>query len=124
MTSKKDSLDEDVSILSHGVRIEGNLFSEGNVRIDGVVNGNITIGGNLTIGDSSQLNGEVKAKNITMSGKVVGKVFAQEKLKLENKSSLKGDIISKFLIIEEGACFEGNSHMNDNVILEKKKDVI
>jgi cytoskeletal protein CcmA (bactofilin family) len=124
MSHKKDSLDEDVSILSNGVRIEGNLFSEGNVRIDGVVNGNITIDGNLTIGDSSQLNGEVKAKNITMSGKVIGKVTAQEKLKLESKSYLKGDIISKFLVIEEGAHFEGNSHMNNNIPLEKKKDVI
>jgi cytoskeletal protein CcmA (bactofilin family) len=123
MSYKRDSVEEDVSILSNGVKIEGNLFTEGNVRIDGIVNGNVSVEGNLTIGQTSQITGEVKAKNITMSGKVYGKVSVSEKLKLESKSSLKGDIISKYLVIEEGAHFEGHSHMN-TVPLEKKKDGI
>ena len=112
MSHKKDHSEEDVSIISSGVKIDGNLFSEGNVRIDGKVNGNITIDGNLTIGESSELQGEVKAKNVTMSGKLFGKIDAAEKLKLESKAVLKGDLIAKYLIIEEGAFFEGSSKMN------------
>jgi len=122
MSQRKDYLDEDVSIISSGVKILGDLTSEGNVRIDGIVNGNISINGNLTAGELSELKGEIKAKNITMSGKIFGKVLAQEKLKLESKSFLKGDIITKYLIIEEGAVFEGNSHMNSPNLPEKKKD--
>ena len=114
MTSKKDSLAEDVSIISNGVKIEGNLLSEGNVRIDGVIYGNVSVNGNLTVGDGSEIQGEVKAKNITMSGKVLGKVIAYEKLKLEPKAVLKGDLITKFLVIDEGAYFEGYSHMNND----------
>lgn len=121
MAHKKDSPAEDVSIISSGVKIEGNLVSEGNVRIDGIVEGNVTVNGNLTIGDVSELHGEVKAKNITMSGKVFGKISAQEKLKLEQKSILKGDLITKFLIIEEGASFEGYSHMNNSAPSENKE---
>ena len=113
MTSKKDSLAEDVSIISNSVKIDGNLFSEGNVRIDGVVHGNVSVNGNLTVGDGSEIQGEVMAKNITMSGKVLGKVTAQEKIKLESKCVLKGDLITKFLVIDEGAYFEGYSHMNN-----------
>ena len=108
MASKKDSLAEDVSIISNGVKIEGNLLSEGNVRIDGVIYGNVSVNGNLTVGDGSEIQGEVKAKNITMSGKVLGKV------KLEPKAVLKGDLITKFLVIDEGAYFEGYSHMNND----------
>jgi cytoskeletal protein CcmA (bactofilin family) len=113
MAVKKDSISEDVSIISNGVRIDGNLVSRGNVRIDGSVTGNITVDGNLTVGEASQLNGEVKAKNVTMSGKLTGKIFAEEKLKLEAKSVLKGDLTTKYLVIEEGAYFEGNSQMNN-----------
>ena len=113
MSSKKDSFDEDVSIISNSVKIDGNLFSEGNVRIDGIIYGNVSVNGNLTIGDGSDLQGEVKAKNITMNGKVLGKVTALEKMKLESKAVLKGDIITKFLVIDEGAYFEGFSHMNN-----------
>jgi cytoskeletal protein CcmA (bactofilin family) len=122
MSQKKDYLDEDVSIISSGAKIEGDLTSEGNVRIDGAVTGNISVNGNLTVGELSELKGEIKAKNITMSGKIIGKVVAQEKLKLESKSALKGDIITKFLIIEEGAILEGNSHMNSPNLFDNKKD--
>jgi len=121
MAHKKETIAEDVSIISSGVKIEGNLFSLGNVRIDGAILGNVTVNGNLTIGDSSELNGEIKATNITMSGKVIGKVNAYEKLKLESKSVLKGDLITKYLIVEEGALFEGNSQMNKTDSSENKE---
>lgn len=107
---------EDVSILSHGVKIEGNLSSEGNVRIDGTILGNVTVNGNLTIGESSEIRGEIKAKNITNSGKLEGTVNALNKLKLESKSVLKGDIICRVLVIEEGAFFFGNSKMNTDMV--------
>ncbi|PKL81943.1 MAG: cell shape determination protein CcmA [Ignavibacteriae bacterium HGW-Ignavibacteriae-3] len=120
MANRRDSLAEEVSIISSGVKIEGNLQSEGNVRIDGSVLGNVFVNGNLTIGDSSEIRGEIKAKNTTMSGKVFGKITTQEKLKLESKAHLKGDLITKYLIIEEGAYFEGMSQMN-NVSPVKQK---
>lgn len=121
MAHKKDSLAEDVSIISSGVKIEGNLFSEGNVRIDGTVQGNVSVNGNLTIGDSSELHGEVRAKNITLSGKVFGKINSEERLKLESRSVLKGDLITKFLVIEEGAHFEGYSSMSNPTASEHKE---
>jgi cytoskeletal protein CcmA (bactofilin family) len=114
MAARKEAHTEDVSIISTGVTIEGNLISEGNVRIDGKVNGNVSVSGNLTVGDLSIIIGEVKARNITMSGHVEGKVFADEKLRLEAKSVLKGDLITKTLIIDEGALFDGHSTMNRN----------
>lgn len=122
MSHRKDHADEDVSIISSGVKIDGDLYSEGNVRIDGKINGNVTIDGNLTIGDSSELRGEIKARNITMSGKIFGKIDATEKLKLESKSVLKGDLITKFLIVEEGAIFEGFSKMNHAEPQESKNE--
>ncbi len=112
MAVRKDSHSEDVSIISGGVKLEGNLFSEGNVRIDGTVVGNVSVNGSLTIGENAQMQGEIKASSITMGGKIEGKVIATEILRLESKSVLKGDLITRKLIIEEGAVFEGNSKMN------------
>ncbi len=121
MANRRDSEAEEVSIISKGVKIDGNLFSEGNVRIDGAVNGNVSINGNLTIGDTSHIEGEIKANNITMNGKVFGKIVTNEKLKLESKAHLKGDLITKYLIIEEGAFFEGSSQMNNGKIPVQKE---
>jgi cytoskeletal protein CcmA (bactofilin family) len=121
MSLRKDSTSpEDVSILSGGVKIEGNFYSEGNVRIDGKIKGNVVITGSLTLGEHCVIEGEVSARNITLSGRVEGKVFANERVKLEPKSVLKGDLITKYLIVEEGAVFEGRSMMKNEVAVEQK----
>ncbi|MBZ0182322.1 MAG: polymer-forming cytoskeletal protein [Melioribacteraceae bacterium] len=115
MASKKETnITGDVSILSSGVKLEGKLYSEGNVRIDGSVNGEVTVNGNLTLGESSTFIGDVKANNITLSGIMEGKVIAAEKLILENRSKLKGELKAKILVVEEGALFDGTSSMSVN----------
>ena len=121
MGLKKDSTSpEDVSILSGGVKIEGNFFSEGNVRIDGKIKGNVVVTGNLTLGEHSLVEGEINAKSVNLSGRVEGKIFAGERVKLEQNSVLKGDLITKYLIVEEGAVFEGKSLMKNDGEIEKK----
>lgn len=112
MAKNNNSSSVDVSILSSGVKIEGKLYSEGNMRIDGKVFGDVTVNGNLTLGDSSIVEGEVKAMNITLSGSINGTVEANEKVILESGSSLVGDLTAKILVIEEGAKFDGKSNMN------------
>jgi len=102
----------DVSILSSGVKIEGKIYSEGNMRIDGKVFGDVTVNGNLTLGDSSEVEGDVRAMNVTLSGNVKGLVEANEKVILEANSSLEGELTAKILVIEEGAKFDGKSNMN------------
>jgi cytoskeletal protein CcmA (bactofilin family) len=121
MSLRKDSTSpEDVSILSGGVKIEGNFYSEGNVRIDGKIKGNVAVTGSLTLGEHCIIEGEVSAKAVTLSGRVEGKILAQERVKLDAKSVLKGDLVTKYLVVEEGAVFEGRSLMKNEVAAEQK----
>lgn len=106
--------DQEISILSHGLKFEGKLSSEGNVRIDGDFTGDIIINGNLTLGERSVVNGNIKATNITISGKVEGIVEAAEKMVLESSSRMIGDLSAKILVVNEGAIFDGKSKMNNN----------
>ncbi len=113
MSLKKDHvLANDVSILSNGVRIEGKFYSNGNVRIDGKVVGDVIVDGNLTVGEGAEINGGVKAKNITLSGKMEGILSSSDKLIMESKAVLIGDLFAKVLVIQEGATFDGKSSMN------------
>lgn len=106
---------DEVTIISSGVLIEGKLKSGGNVRVDGNVKGDVNAGGNVTVGENGEINGEINADTITIGGKVIGTVNAKEKLVLEDKAVLKGDIYTKILVIEAGANFDGNSHMDGKV---------
>ncbi len=109
----------DVSILSSGVKIEGRMYSDGNLRLDGVMNGDILVNGNFTIGETAEIKGEIKAQNITLSGKVEGSVSADQKVILETGSRLKGDLKTKILVIEEGAVFDGKSEMSNENAADK-----
>ncbi len=106
--------DQEISILSNGLKFEGKLTSEGNVRIDGDFTGDIIINGNLTLGDKSIVKGNIKATNITISGKVDGTVEASEKMILESTSRLMGDLTARILVVSEGAIFDGKSKMNSS----------
>jgi cytoskeletal protein CcmA (bactofilin family) len=102
---------DSVTIISEGVKLEGKLNSKGNVRIDGIINGDIHADGNITIGQHGEITGEVKAQVLIIGGKIVGTVVANEKIVLEASSNLKGDLITKILVVEEGAVFDGKSSM-------------
>lgn len=107
----KDSAIDDVSIVSEGMEIQGNINTVGSIRLDGKVYGDIKCGGNLTVGENGEVHGNIKAKSITNGGLVIGSAAIEEKITLESKSKLKGDISGKILVIEEGAVFIGKSVM-------------
>ncbi len=105
---------DDITIISNGVKIEGKVSSNGSIRLDGVINGDIISEGNVTIGDQGEVYGKVNGQSITIGGKVEGLINAKEKLMLESKADLKGDVFTKILVVEAGARFDGKSNMGDS----------
>jgi len=103
---------DEISIVSKGVELKGDLTSSGSIRIDGKITGNVLITGDLILGSSGVVFGEVKGRNVTIGGKVNGKVITTEKAILEAGAELRGDLTAKILVIHEGALFEGNSKMS------------
>ena len=114
---------EEITIISHGVKLEGKISSGGSIRVDGVIQGDINSQSNVTVGENGEVKGEINASIITVGGKVMGSVNAKEKLVMESKANLKGDIFTKILVVEAGARFEGKSNMGDVKHSEPPKPV-
>ena len=112
---------EEITIISHGVKIEGKITSSGNIRVDGEIQGDIIAQSNVTIGEQGQVSGQINADVITIGGKVSGTVRAKEKLVLESKGNLKGDIYTKILVVEAGAKFDGKSKTGDSIDTRETK---
>ena len=110
-----NSKSEETTIISKGVKIEGKITSSGNIRIDGEIQGDIFSESNITIGEVAKVKGQINANIITIGGKVSGIVRAKDKLILDSKSNLKGDIFTKKLVIEEGAKFDGKCNTGDSI---------
>ena len=105
---------EEITIISNGVKLEGKITTSGSIRVDGVIRGDIISQSNVTVGETGEVNGQINAGIITIGGKVVGSINAKEKVVLESKANLKGDLFSKILVVEAGAKFDGKSSMGES----------
>ncbi|HEU0095314.1 MAG TPA: polymer-forming cytoskeletal protein, partial [Rhizomicrobium sp.] len=65
------------------------------------------------IGDKAEIHGEVFAEDVTVRGKVVGRIHARKVL-LAATSHVSGDILHEAFAVESGAFFEGNCRHSDN----------
>jgi cytoskeletal protein CcmA (bactofilin family) len=101
------------TIIGKGTSIEGTVNIEGSTRIDGNVTGKVMSNDVITVGSTGIVKAEIRAKAIVVGGRVEGNLIASEKVELQAKSELVGDITSKSLLVEHGAIFHGNSKMKD-----------
>jgi cytoskeletal protein CcmA (bactofilin family) len=113
-TSYEGTRSEEATVISKGVKIEGKLSCSGNIRLDGEVQGDISSEGIVIIGENGKVNGQINADSITIGGRVAGTVRAKDKVVLEAKANLKGDIMTKIMMVEAGAIFNGNTKMGDS----------
>ena len=112
--SPEERRSEETTIISAGVKIEGKVKSNGNIRVEGQIEGDIESRGSVVIGGNGEVNGQISAELISIAGSVTGTVKAKNKLTLEEKGNLKGDIFTKSLIVKEGAQFDGKCKMGDS----------
>jgi cytoskeletal protein CcmA (bactofilin family) len=121
-TSYDGTRSEEATVISRGVKIEGKLSCSGNIRLDGEVQGDISSQGIVIIGENGGVNGQINADSVTIGGKVTGTIRAKDKVVLEAKANLKGDIITKTLLVEAGAIFNGNSKMGNSGSISESVD--
>jgi len=94
-------------VVSQGTKIEGGFTSSENIRLDGRVEGSLHCDSRLVLGRSGSVAGDIHAENAVISGTVEGNVAISGTLQLTNTAKIQGDIKTKFLIVEEGAVYNG-----------------
>lgn len=95
--------------LENGVEIDGTITFEDNMTLDCVVNGEIkTEKGSLIMDPNSKVNGDIKANDVTIKGKVEGSIEAQS-CKLQGTADVQGDLAYKSLGMEPGAKMVGST---------------
>ena len=102
-----------VSQISAGTEIKGDIVCSGDLRIDGTVVGNVQVKGKMVIGNSGRVEGEVTCRNGYISGRMKGKIDVQELLSLKATSTMEGEMTTKRLSIEPGSVFCGTCKMGD-----------
>jgi cytoskeletal protein CcmA (bactofilin family) len=101
-----------VGMLEPGVELEGSMkVTAGMVRINTHFKGNMTSQGTIVVAEQGEVEGEVRAKFVCITGKIKGAVHALERVEIKGHGVVLGDLFTPSLLVDPGAYFEGQCHM-------------
>ncbi len=107
-----DMPDDWVGWLEPGVEMEGKMrVTTGLVRLNAHFKGEIVSEGTVVIHDQGEVEGDIHAKMVSITGKLKGSVHAAERLEIKEKGIVLGDIFTASLIVDPGGYFDGQCHM-------------
>jgi len=101
------------TIIGDNTVIEGNIKVRGSLMVAGKVTGDVEADETVRIALGAEILGRVKGSEIILNGSVGNGIEAGGKVILGEKSSLKGDLIARRLVVEEGAVFIGSGSISE-----------
>ena len=107
--------------LTAGSKIVGNITADSDFRIDGLIEGELSCTGKVVIGEAGRVKGTVSCQNAEIMGLLDGKVTCHQQLSLRSSGKIQGDVVTKTLIVEPGALFNGTCSMGAAKAEEIKK---
>lgn len=109
----KKEVEEVRAFLGKGAEFIGKLIFNGTVRIDGDFQGEVHGQGALVVGEGALVKANIAVNSIYIGGDVQGNIDVKEKINIHSTGKFFGDVRTPVFIMEEGALFEGRSHMSE-----------
>ena len=101
----------DISRISAGSVIKGEITSPNDIRIDGTFEGRIFSQAKVVVGEKAVIKGDVICNNADYWGKINGNFFVKDTLSLKDTCVVEGDLHIRRLQVELDAKFNGNCKM-------------
>ncbi len=98
--------------LETGVEVEGRMkVGAGLFRLNGHFKGDIQSEGAIVVHDQGEMEGDIRARVVSVTGKVKGAVHAAEQLEIKERGIILGNIFTPCLLVDPGGFFDGECHM-------------
>ncbi len=100
------------SRIGSGLSFRGDIAGGEDLVVDGRVTGTIDLGPHdLTIRQGGRVEADVRARNVTIHGELVGNVVAAERTFISETGRMKGDVAAATISVLAGAQFKGAIRM-------------
>ncbi|MCP3927545.1 MAG: polymer-forming cytoskeletal protein [Bacteroidetes bacterium] len=106
------------TVVDKGTKLEGNFKSKDNVRMDGEIVGEVVCEKRLVMGKTGKISGKVKVQEAIIEGYIEGEITVKSTLHLKSTANIKGTILSKYLVVDEGAVYNGECKVGENHTLK------
>ena len=116
--SRKNVLGNELlnGFLGVGTSCTGDLAFEDSLRIDGSFKGSIRSANTLTIGEGGDVEADIDVGVLLVSGRLVGKVRASDRVEIHPGGRIIGDVRAPNLITKQGALFRGNCFIGEEEV--------
>lgn len=118
-----ENFNEAETIIGESVFVKGNFESNGNIVINGALEGEIKTKGSVLVGEKSNINANIQAQEMFVSGNITGDLNVTAYLSLSETAQIQGNIKCSQISIEKGAKIQGNLLIGEPR-LEKKETAI
>lgn len=99
------------TLIGAKTEIKGDIVFSGGLRIDGNVKGNISAreaGSTLVLSENGAITGNVTVPHMVVNGVIKGNVRSGERIELQAKADISGDVTYKTIEMALGAGVNGN----------------
>ncbi len=100
-----------VSHISSGTAIKGEISSVADIRVDGNVQGKVYSKGRVVVGEEASLTGTLACENVDFWGKIEGDVYVKDTFSLKSTAAVNGNIHVRRIQVEMGAQINGTCNM-------------
>lgn len=101
----------DVTRISKGASIKGEIVSVNDIRVDGKVDGKTYSAGRVVAGETAELSGSLYCNNFDLWGKFTGDIYVKDTLAIKEVAVVTGNVYARKLQVELGAQINGNCKM-------------
>ena len=101
------------AMIGPTIRIKGDLTSEEDLLIEGRLDGKIEMRRHsITIGKKGQIKADIHGRIIVIEGTVEGNLYGEEQLIVRQSGTVRGNIVSPRVALEDGSNFKGSIDMS------------
>jgi cytoskeletal protein CcmA (bactofilin family) len=92
------------TLIGENITIEGTVHAKEDIVVEGRIKGTVEAKSHrITIGPKGHIEADVDAEDAVISGKMIGKIVAHNKVQITKDADFTGSIIAKRIAIEDGA---------------------
>jgi cytoskeletal protein CcmA (bactofilin family) len=104
--------DDWVGWLEPGIEVEGKIkIASGLLRLNSHFKGEIHSQGTVVVHDQGEVEGEIHATIVSVTGKVKGTIHASERVEIKEHAIVLADLYTAGLVVDPGGFFDGQCHM-------------
>jgi len=95
------------TMIGADAKIDGPVRLNEGIIIYGRIHGDVETKGPVRVAQNAVVDGNISGSDIRVGGTVLGNIHSNGQVVLGKQCVLKGDIVYRKLLIEDGAQFEG-----------------